>query len=131
MKFNRPAFFKLATAGVLVVAALLGATSASAAPNWSVGIDVPGVAIGVAQSGYYEPAPVYAAPPVYYQPAPTAYYRQASPAYYPPAPGYYEPGYRGEDRRFHRDWERDHHDRREWGREWERREHRREAGDRD
>ena len=128
MNFNRPAFFKLATAGVLAAAALLGATSASAGPNWSVGIDVPGLAIGVAQPGYYEPAPVYSAPPAYYRPAPTAYYRQAPPAYYAPAPGYYEPAYRGEDRRFRRDWEGDHHDHHD-RRDWERREHRRDGND--
>jgi hypothetical protein len=58
---------------------LLGAASATAEVNWSVGINVPGVVVSV-------PAPVY------YQAPPPAYY----------APPYDWRAYRGEGWRFHR-----------------------------
>lgn len=104
-------FLKWAAAGLVAAGALLATASASAAVGWSVGVNVPGVAIGVAApQPYYAPAPVYVAPaPVYYPPPPAyygpppRYYRPApvyyAPprAYYGPGPGYYRPapGYRG------------------------------------
>lgn len=107
MTFNRSAFFKWAAAGTLAAGALLGAASANAnGVNWSVGINAPGVAIGVAAPPvYYAPAPVYYnPPPVYYRPAPPVYYRPAPVYYGPPAAVYYGPG-RGYNRHHHhRDW---------------------------
>lgn len=102
MNVIRTKFFKWAAAGAVAAGALFATASASAAVGWSVGVNVPGVAIGVAApQPYYAPAPVYVAPapayyppPVYYRPAPVyyapppVYYRQA-PRYYRPAPGYY------------------------------------------
>lgn len=108
MSVTRTTFFKWAAAGVVAAGALFATASASAAVGWSVGVNVPGVAIGVATpQPYYAPAPVYypppaayyAPPPVYYRPAPRVYYRPAPvyyappPVYYRPAPGYY--GHRG------------------------------------
>lgn len=119
MNASRSVFVKLAAIGAVVIAASTGAASANAGPNWAVGINAPGLVIGVAERApvYYEPAPVYARPaPVYYPPAPV-YYRPAPPVTYAPAPVYYEPGYRGEGRRAYRtDWEGGRRwDRREWG----------------
>ena len=116
MSFNRSTFFKWAAASVLASGALFAAASANAQVNWSVGVNAPGVSIGVAEPGpvYYEPAPVYSRPaPVYYQPAPPVYYRPAPPVYArpepvyygPPAQAYYEPGDR---------WRHRHHDHRDW-----------------
>ncbi|MDN8615436.1 hypothetical protein [Variovorax ginsengisoli] len=99
MSLTRTTFFKWAAAGVVAAGALFATASASAAVGWSVGVNVPGVAIGVATpQPYYAPAPVYVAPapvyypppPVYYRPAPVYYAPPA--AYYRPAPGYYRPG---------------------------------------
>jgi len=87
MSLTRSTFFKWAAAGVVAAGALFGATSASARGDvsWSIGVGVPGVAVGVGSPAYY-PAPVYAAPaPVYYAP----------PAYYYGPRGYY---------RGHRHW---------------------------
>ncbi|MFT4269107.1 MAG: hypothetical protein QM586_18130 [Xenophilus sp.] len=85
----RSTFFKWAAAGAVAAGALFAASSASAAVGWSVGINVPGVAVGVANPGYYyPPAPVYyAPPPVYYRPAPV-YYAPPPPVYYGPRPVY-------------------------------------------
>ncbi|RST49494.1 hypothetical protein [Variovorax sp. MHTC-1] len=117
MNLNRSVFFKYVAAGTAMAAALFAATTANAGVSWSVGINAPGVAIGVAEPGsvYYEPAPVYSRPaPIYYQPAPPVYYRPPPPAYYrpapvyygPPAPVYYGPGYRHGYRHHHRrDWD--------------------------
>ena len=130
MHAGRSVLVKLAAVGVVAVAALTGAASASAGTNWSVGIAVPGVVVSGGESGYYQPAPVYAPPaPVYYRPDPV--YRAAPPVAYAPAPVYYEPGYRGEGRRFYRsDWEGGRRsDRRDW--RHERHEERRGWGDRD
>jgi len=110
---NRSLVFKWAAVGTLAAGALLAAASANAQVNWSVGVNLPGVSLGVAEPGpvYYEPAPVYSrpAPQVYYQPAPPAYYRPApvyvrpEPTYYgPPAQAYYEPGERWRHRHHHR-----------------------------
>lgn len=117
MSFNRSTFFKWAAAATVAAGALFTAGAASAQVNWSVGVNVPGLAVGVAQPGYYAPpAPVYynapqayyaPPPPVYYRPAPVyyappaAYYRPA-PRYYGPGPGYYGHGHgHGHGRR---DW---------------------------
>ena len=114
MSVARTTFFKWAAAGIVAAGALFSTASASAAVGWSVGVNVPGVAIGVAapQPYYAPPPPVYypapqayyAPPPVYYRPAPPVYYRSA-PVYYAPAPVYYGPGpgyYR--HHRHDRDW---------------------------
>ena len=116
MNLNRSPLLKLAAVGAVAASALFAAASANAGASWSVGIDLPGVAVGVAEPGpvhYYQPAPVYSAPaPVYYEPAPRAYYRPPPPVYYRPAPVYDvqpAPGYwRGErwrHRHHHRDWD--------------------------
>jgi hypothetical protein len=121
MNFNCFVFSKIAMAGVVAAAALSGATSASAGTSWSVGVALPGVVVGVAEPGYYRPAPVYAAPPVtYYRPGPPVQYSPA-PEYDAPRPVAYQPAYRPVDRQFHRDWDRDHHDRRDWERHEDRR----------
>ncbi|VTU23976.1 MULTISPECIES: hypothetical protein [unclassified Variovorax] len=94
MNPTRATFFKWAAAGAVAAGALFAATSASAGVAWSVGINAPGIAVGVAAPPvyyapaptYYAPAPAYYAPPVYYRPAPVYY---APPVYYRPAPGYY------------------------------------------
>jgi len=81
----RSTFFKWAAAGAVAAGALFAASSASAGVSWSVGINAPGVAVGVANPGYYyPPAPVYVAPP------PPVYYRPA-PVYYAPPPVYVAP----------------------------------------
>ena len=94
MSLTRSTFFKWAAAGVVAAGALFAATSASARGDvsWSVGVGLPGVAIGVGAPAYY-PAPVYSAPaPVYYAPPPPVYYRPPPPVYYrPPPPVYYRP----------------------------------------
>lgn len=75
----------------LAAAGLLGVGAAQARVSWSVGVGLPGVAVGVAEP-YYAPAPVYTAPPAYYAPPPPVYYRPAAPVYYrPPPPVYYRP----------------------------------------
>lgn len=105
MSLTRSTFFKWMASGAVAAAALLGASAASARGDvsWSVGINAPGIALGVAAPTYYAPPPVYyAPPPVYYRPAPPVYYRPAPvyyappPVYYRPAPGYY---YRGHGHR--------------------------------
>jgi hypothetical protein len=92
MSLTRSTFFKWAAAGVVAAGALFAATSASARGDvsWSVGVGLPGVAVGVGNPGYY-PAPVYAPPaPVYYAPPAPVYYNPP-PVYYRPAPVYYGP----------------------------------------
>lgn len=77
-----------ATAGVVALAALMLAPAAHARSNvyWSVGVNAPGVGVGVTnaypvysapapvyvqpQPVYVAPRPIYAAPPVYYAPPP-------------------------------------------------------------
>lgn len=104
MKSNSTAF-KWMVAGAMAVGALLAANAASAGTSWSVGVNLPGVAVGVGAPGYYAPAPVYAQPaPVYYAPEPVyerpapvyerpapVYYNAPPPVYYRPAPVYYAP----------------------------------------
>jgi len=101
MTTTRSTLFKWAAAGAVAAGALFGMASANAA-NWSVGVNVPGIAVGVASPQpyyapppvYYAPAPAYVAPaPVYYRPAPV--YVAPPPVYYRPAPGYYHRHHRG------------------------------------
>jgi len=88
-------------AAASVALAGLGASGAAQARgdvNWSIGVGVPGVVVGVG-NGYpgYAPQAYYAPPaPVYYAPPPPVYYAPARPVYYappvvvrPPAYGYY------------------------------------------
>jgi hypothetical protein len=102
MNMTRSTLFKWAAAGAVAAGTLFAAASANAGNvAWSVGVNVPGVAIGVAtpQPYYvapapvYYPAPAYVAPPAYYGPAPVYY--APPPVYYRPAPGYYHRHYRG------------------------------------
>jgi hypothetical protein len=85
MTSTRSLYAKVFAAGV-ALAALGGVTAAQARGDvaWSVGIGVPGVAVG-ATNGYYAPAPVYYAPP------PPVYYAPPRPVYYAPRPVYYAP----------------------------------------
>lgn len=90
MSVTRSTLFKWAAAGAVAAGALFATASASAGNvAWSVGVNVPGVVVGVG-APYYAPAPVYYPPaPVYYAPPPV-YYRPA-PVYYGPPRGYYGP----------------------------------------
>ena len=66
-----------------------GAAQARSDVNWSIGVGVPGVVVGVG-NGY----PGYAgyAPQAYYAPPPPVYYAPPRPVYYaPPRPVYYAP----------------------------------------
>ncbi|BEU96221.1 hypothetical protein ACDW_19260 [Acidovorax sp. DW039] len=101
-----------AAAGVAVV--LLAGTGAAQARdvNWSIGVNSPGVSVGVSNSYgypvYVAPPPVYVAPrPIYYAPPPpppAVYYTPPAPVYYAPPPGYYyREGY-GHRHHHHRDW---------------------------
>lgn len=94
MSLTRSNFLKWAAAGTVAAGALFAATSASARSDvsWSIGVGVPGVAVGVGAPAYYPaPAPVYVPQaPVYYAPPPPVYYRPP-PVYYRPAPVYYGP----------------------------------------
>lgn len=83
-------FFRgLAAMAGVAVALLAGAGTAQARDvYWSVGVNSPGVSVGVGNYGqpvYVAPAPVYVPPPVYYAPPPRPVY------YAPPAPVYYAP----------------------------------------
>ena len=118
MNCKRSPFFKLAAAGILAAGALLATASSNAQVNWSVGVNVPGVSIGVVEPGpvYYEPAPVYsrpAPPPAYYQPAPPGYYRPPVPVYVRPETVYYGPPAQQYDEPGDR-WRHHHHHRRDW-----------------
>ena len=135
---NRRSGYGVAAAAVLAVAAL-GATGAAQAGGvfWSLGVDSPGLALGLSNAPpvYVAPQPVYVQPqPVYLQPQ--GYYVQPAPVYeqrrpvvvapYPVyragwvRPGYYGDGWRGreqwrdhrgrEDRHDHRGHEYDHRD---------------------
>ena len=95
MSIQRSTFFKWAAAATVAAGALFAAGTASAQVSWSVGVNAPGIAVGVGQPGYgyyAPPAPVYYAPPppVYYRPAPVYY--APPPVYYGPPRGYYRPG---------------------------------------
>lgn len=70
--------------------------------QWSIGLNSPGVAVGVSNGPvYYGPPPVYYAPrPVYYAPRPVYY--GPPPVYYAPRPvyrSYWGHGPRWDDRR--------------------------------
>lgn len=81
-----------AAAGVaLALFAAAGSAQARSDVNWSIGLNSPGVVVGVGNGYPVYAAPVYSAPaPVYYAPRPV--YRAAPPVYYaPPAPVYYAP----------------------------------------
>ena len=71
-----------------------GAAQARSDVNWSIGVAVPGVVVGVGNGyqGYsgYAP-PVYYPPPrpVYYAPPPPVYYAPPPPVYYAPPPTLY------------------------------------------
>lgn len=73
--------------------------------HWSIGVNTPGVAVGVSNA----PPVYYGPPPVYYQPRPIYY--APRPIYYGPPPVYYAPrpvyrsGWGPAPR-----WERDRHD---------------------
>jgi len=96
MKFSRTVMRSVwSAAGMVAVgaAALVAAGSAQARDDvfWSVGVQSPGVSVGVANAPpvYMAPQPVYVAPqPVYVQPRPV--YRPA-PVYYAPQPVYVQP----------------------------------------
>lgn len=70
---------------------------------WSIGVNSPGVAVGVSNAPpvYYAPRPIYYAPrPIYYAPPPVYY--APPPAYYAPRPVYrshWGHGPRWDDRR--------------------------------
>jgi hypothetical protein len=77
-------------AGLLTALAVgsVGVAQARGSVSWSVGVGVPGVAVGV---GAY-PAPVVVAPPYYYggyYGNYYGYYDYAPPVVYRPAPAYY------------------------------------------
>ncbi len=119
MSLSRSTLLKCAAAGVVAAGALFGAASANAGVSWSLGINAPGIGIGVVEPGYYAPAPTYYAPPPTYYAPPPVYYRPAP--VYRPAPIYYAPpvvyggGYHGG----RGDWRRhERHERREHHRDW-------------
>ncbi|MET3497758.1 hypothetical protein [Variovorax boronicumulans] len=128
MTLSRTLLIKLAAAGTVAAGALFAGAAAHANPNFSIGIDLPGVVIGQpAPPVYYEPAPVYSRPaPTYYQPAPV---------YSAPAPIYYDRDSRWEERRAERRaerWEERRAERAEWRRrQWERENYRRHYEGRD
>ena len=81
--------YAMAAAAGVALALLSGAGTAQARDvYWSVGVNSPGVALGVSNGGYpvyVAPAPVYVAPrPIYYRPPPPVYYAPPRPVYYAP-----------------------------------------------
>ena len=107
--------YAMAAAAGVALALLSGAGTAQARDvYWSVGVNSPGVALGVSNGGY----PVYVAPaPVYYAPPPPprpVYYTAPAPVYYAPPPGHY---YR--EHRHHRHHHRGHRGHRDYDR-WDR-----------
>jgi hypothetical protein len=87
-EFDMKTMRHILTVGLLTASAV-GAAQARGV-NWSVGVNVPGVAIGVGAPAYYAPYPSYYGG--YYAPAYGAYYGYANyaPAYVAP-PVYYAP----------------------------------------
>ena len=102
-KTTSPRIAKWLAAASMAVAGLMAASGAQAhggGVSWSIGVGVPGVAVGVGAPVYMPPRPVYYAPPpaAYYAPPPPVYYAPP-PVYRPapvmvvPGPGYYRGGY--------------------------------------
>lgn len=114
---NRKNYVRMALAGAAVALAGFTGTAQARDVYWSVGINSPGVSVGVAPSApyysygqpvyvappppvyvqprgiYYAPPPAYVAPrPIYY--APPAYYGPPRPAFY--GGGGWRGGYRGQ-----------------------------------
>lgn len=94
----------LAMAGVASLLALTSnAAQARGDVSWSIGVNTPGVAVGVSNGHgypvYVAPQPVYVQPrPIYYAPPAPVYYAPPRPIYYAPpvyapAPGYYYGGH--------------------------------------
>jgi hypothetical protein len=115
MSIENTRLSKWIAAAALSAAALLGVTSANARDlAVSVGIHVPGIAVGIASPAHYAPAPVYYEPPHrHYRPAPAyngyrPHHRADRGYYHRPSPRHYD---RHEYRNGHRDYRRD--DRRE------------------
>jgi len=114
--------YAMAAAAGVALALLAGAGTAQARDvYWSVGVNSPGVALGVSNGGYpvyVAPAPVYVAPqPIYYQPPPPVYYAPPRPVYYAPSTYYAQPpGFYYRDRG-HR---HGHRGRGDWGDRWDR-----------
>ncbi len=100
---------RILATGLLALGAL-GAAGVAQARDvyWSVGVNSPGVAVGVGNAPYYPPQPVYVAPPppVYYAPRPVYYAPQ--PVYYGPPAVVYRPGWGGYYGRPWRDGHRHH-----------------------
>jgi hypothetical protein len=101
-------------AGVWALSAIGSQAHARSDVHWSIGVNTPGVVVGVSNAPpvYYGPPPVYyAPPPVYYAPRPVYY--GPPPVYYAPRPVYrsgWGPAPRWEGRRY------DRHDHRGRGR---------------
>lgn len=129
MMKNRSLSAWVAAAGMALAALGSVAPAQARDVNWTIGVGVPGVVVGVGNgySVYTTPAPVYhaAPPPVYYQPPPPVYYAPSRPAYYappavyypPPAYGYYRGGGRHDRHDRHNRHDRDdRHGRGGWSR---------------
>ena len=88
-------FSKVVAAGAVIALAASAGVAQARDVNWSVGIGVPGVVIGVdnnyGYSGYRAPPVYYAPPPVYYPPPRPVYYAPPRPIYYSAPPAYYAP----------------------------------------
>lgn len=89
-------------AGAWALSAVGSQAHARGDVQWSVGVNTPGVAVGVSNGpSYYGPPPVYyAPPPAYYAPRPVYY--GPPPVYYAPRPiyrSYWGHGPRWDDRR--------------------------------
>jgi hypothetical protein len=79
-------------AGAWALSAMGSQAHARSDVHWSIGVNTPGVVVGVSNAPpvYYAPPPVYyAPPPVYYAPRPIYY--APRPIYYGPPPVYYAP----------------------------------------
>lgn len=112
MKTIHSVYGKAAVAA-LAVLGFAGAAQARDNVYWSIGVESPGIAVGVtnARPVYVQPAPVYVYPqPVYVQPAPV--YVQPRPVYVVPAPVYYGRPYGWHKKHGHHDRDDDDDDRR-------------------
>ena len=79
-------------AGAWALSAMGSQAHARSDVHWSIGVNTPGVVVGVSNAPpvYYGPPPVYyGPPPVYYAPRPIYY--APRPIYYGPPPVYYAP----------------------------------------